>query len=84
MTVMLPGKGTFISKVKFAYSATSMLVTSLQEEMALLFTSPVTVSVPSSESVHPSPLACAISMAFASGGVSVTRICGRETPSAGA
>ena len=83
MTVMLPGKGTFVSKRKFAFAATSMLWTSFQEEIALLLTYlPVTVSLPS-ESVQSSPFS-AISMAFASGGVSVTRICGRETPSASA
>ena len=60
-----------------------MLLTSLQGEISLLLTSaPVTVSLPS-ESVQSSPYS-AISTAFASGGVSVTRICGRETPSASA
>ena len=82
MTVMLPVKGAFI--MKFAYPATSMLSTLAKDGILLLSTLPVTVSLPSSESVQPSPLACAASMAFASGGVSVTRICGRETPSASA
>ena len=87
---MLPEKDIPSFKVKLAFAVTSMLLTppQMSEGMSPLATSsPVTVSLPSLESSQPSPLSTissAISMAFASGGVSVTRICGRETPSASA
>ena len=82
----LPEKDMPTAKMKYASPVTSMLVTAFQmsggiSPLSTVTILPFTVSVPSSESVQPSPLACAASMAFASGGVSVTRICGRETPS---